>query len=210
MAAHERPGRRTGEAEINRLAAFSDGVVAIAITLLVLGLDMPEGLDEQAFARELADLGPQLFSFVLSFVVIGRFWLSHHRVFRYVRFYDDRLLVINGLFLLAVVFLPFPTELLGDYEHYRLAYVLYAASIAVTGLTLALLWWHIAYGGQLLADDFEPHLRRVLLLRFLAVPLVFLLSIPLAVAGELRTTAAIWVFVPPVLRWVVNRRYAPG
>jgi uncharacterized membrane protein len=200
--------RRSGDAEINRLASFSDGVVAIAITLLVLGLDMPRGLSESAFVSELQNLGPQLFSFVLSFLVIGRFWISHHRVFRYLRYYDDRLLSLNGLFLLAVVFLPFPTSLLGDYERYRMAFILYAASIAVTGLMLALLWWYIAYTGHLVADDLDERLRRWLLLRFLVVPVVFLASIPVALAGKFLATVAVWIFLPPAVRYLVHWRYS--
>lgn len=201
------PARRTGQAEIERLVSFTDAVVAIAITLLVLGLKVPSGLTEEEFTAALSALGPQLFSFVLSFLVIGQFWLSHHRMFRHVSYYDDRLLVLNGAFLLAIVFLPFPTALVGQYMHYPLALVLYAVSISITGMLFSLLWVHIAYSAHLVSDDVDPRFRRFLLMGTLAVPGTFLASIPLAVAGPDHAAAAAWFLVPPVIRAVIRSRY---
>src|SRR5215472_2918297 len=88
-----------------RLLFFSDAVFAIAITLLVLDLRLPPG--SQVF--DLAAVRQQIIGFVVSFYVIGRFWLSHHALFEGVAGYDVRLLATNLLFLAAVVFLPFPT-----------------------------------------------------------------------------------------------------
>ncbi|HXV93821.1 MAG TPA: TMEM175 family protein [Pseudonocardia sp.] len=182
-------------------------MIAIAITLLVLGLDVPSGLDEAGLAGALRDLGPQLFSFLLSFLVIGRFWISHHRLFRHVRYYDDRLLVLNGAFLSSVAFLPFPTSLLGEYMHHRSALVVYALSVAASGLAFSLLWAHAAYGGHLMAEDLDPRLRRSLLLRSLSVPVPFLASVPLAAAGLFYPAAAMWIVLPPVARSVLRWQY---
>lgn len=202
--------RRASEMELNRVVAFTDAVVAIAITLLVLDLNVPAGLGQAALGDALTGLGPELFSYLLSFLVIGRFWITHHRVFRHVRYVDDRLLAYNGLFLLSIAFLPFPTGVLGEYMHHPAALVLYAASVGLAGLLLALLWVHIAYTGHLVDDGLDPRLRRYLLLRFLSIPAVFVTSMPLALAGQLRLTAAMWLVLPPVARGVLRRLYRRG
>jgi uncharacterized membrane protein len=94
--------------------------------VLVLELRLPSEVSKHALAGALRDLAPKFFSFGLSFLVIGRFWMGHHRAFQYVRRYDRGLLWVNLLFLLSVSFLPFPTALLGDYPGARIAVVFYA------------------------------------------------------------------------------------
>jgi uncharacterized membrane protein len=198
--------RRSGRAELDRLVGFTDAVVAISITLLVLGLEVPSGLTNEGLMDALTALGPQFFSFLLSFAVIGGFWMSHHRMFRHVAAADDRLLALNGLFLLTIVLLPFPTAVLGEYMHHPAALVLYALGVGVAGLTFTLLWVHIAYSAALLDDHVDARLRRLLLLRFLSTPAVFLGSLPLALAGLPHLTAAVWVVMPMVIRAVLTRR----
>lgn len=181
---------------------FSDAVIAIAITLLVLDLQVPSGLSPTGFTRALGALAPQFFSFGLSFLVIGRFWISHHRLFRYLRAYDEPLLSLNLMFLLSIAFLPFPTAQLGDYPYSRAAALLYAVSIASAGLLLSLLWAYMAYGGLAIV---ERPTRRVVLLNCLTVPVVFGASVPLVLAGQTRVVVAIWIFLPPLARLVVRR-----
>jgi uncharacterized membrane protein len=102
------------EAGVDRVLAFSDGVVAIAITLLILPLteiERPEGAN---LINVALDNEPALFSFALSFAVIANYWTIHHAIFRPVRRHDGRLLMLNMLWLAAIVFLPFPTALIAD------------------------------------------------------------------------------------------------
>lgn len=199
------PGRRSEPRGLSRLEAFSDGVFAIAITLLVLSIDVPDGLGERALARWLANLGPELFSFVLSFLVIGRFWRAHHLLFRQVRGSDDVVLTLNTLFLLSVAFLPVPTAVLGEYGEYPAAYVLYAVSVALCGILLAAIWAYIAHEGRLTADQEDPRARRWQLARFLAAPVVFLASVPAALAGLFFVVIGMWVFLPPLVRLGLRR-----
>src|SRR5215475_14752937 len=106
---------RTRNAE--RLIMFSDAVVAIAATLLILPLvDTAGAIGGRSVGQLLSDDWHELFAFGLSFVVIYRFWLLHHDIYRYVVRYSAALAWMNGLWLLSIVFLPFPTELLGS-EH---------------------------------------------------------------------------------------------
>lgn len=196
---------RTGATGIDRLGSFSDGVFAISITLLVLDLDIPSLLTEAGLQRALRGLGSELFSFALSFFVIGRFWMGHVWVFRQVSRGDGWVLGFNTLFLLAIAFLPFPTDLLGEYFHYRSAMVIYAVSVSIAGVLFALLWSCLANRSGILIEDFDPLVRRRLLLQFLALPVVFLGSIPVIVAGQHHMAAAMWIILLPLTRWAINR-----
>jgi len=112
--------------EFARIVAFTDGVFAIAITLLVLSLEVPSDLQASALHAFLIDSWPQLFAYFLSFAVIGRFWIGHHHVFSMLQDFDRRLIVLNLAYLSMIVLVPFPTELLGEYGGGSDAVVLYA------------------------------------------------------------------------------------
>ncbi len=157
--------------------------MAIAITLLALDLQVPE-VPAALAAHELpARLGEmlQLFlSFVIGFVVVGIFWISHHRLFGYIERYDNSLLWLNLLYLIFIVFFPFATRLLGIYGTLPFVNALYALTGA--GCSLALTWiWHYASTQHRLIDrDLDPRLVRSMLLRPAITAVVFMLSIPAA------------------------------
>ncbi|RFA17939.1 TMEM175 family protein [Subtercola boreus] len=121
----------------DRLVNLSDAVIAIAVTLLILPLVDDVGrLGTQSPADFLADQGLQLFLFALSFVVIARFWLLHHQIYRNIDGYTLPLIWVNFAWLLSIVFLPFPTELLGRGSSIdRTAASLYIGTMVVTSLT---------------------------------------------------------------------------
>ncbi len=170
--------RRDGnEVEFSRIVAFSDGVFAIAITLLVLGLGVPRQLHGESLAEALWAQRQSLFAFALSFAVIGRFWVIHHRFFGDVVGFDGRLLGLNLFYLAWVVLIPFSSEVLGDHGGETAAVVLYAANLA--GVTLV---------GLLMSTDaeraglaqMEPAVARVRRRRAAFAALIFLASIPIA------------------------------
>jgi uncharacterized membrane protein len=215
--AHSRPNDPFG---VERVAFFSDAVFAIAITLLVIDLTVPEQeMTGSQLSQELGRLGPKFFSFGLSFWVIGRFWIGHHLTFQYLRRWDLPMLWINLLLLACIAFLPFPTAVLGNHFALPLAARLYAATVTATGLTSALLWWYATHQDRLVDKDLDPQLRRFILLRILAAPAVFALSIPLVTVlvpvGARRISLAplLWLFVVPairvVIRLMVERRHSP-
>src|SRR3954463_12583090 len=100
--------------DVDRVVAFSDGVFAIAITLLVLSIDVPNVPDDR-LNDALRDLLPFVYTYALSFVIVGLYWLAHHRLFRSLERVDRTLLWINLLVLGVVALIPFPTEVLGRY-----------------------------------------------------------------------------------------------
>jgi uncharacterized membrane protein len=195
---------------VERVAFFSDAVFAIAITLLVIEITVPEGdMTGAQLTHELGRLGPKFFSFGLSFWVIGRFWISHHVTFQYLRRWDMPMLWINLFWLACIVFLPFPTAVLGNHIALPGAARLYAATVTVTGLASTLLWWYATGRGRLVDEDLDPRLRRSMLLRALVVPVVFGLSIPLVtvlvpIRGGLISLALLWLLLVPMVRLLVR------
>jgi uncharacterized membrane protein len=130
--------RETRGRGYDRLVNFSDAVVAIAITLLILPMvDSVSGEATGSARRLLEDNGSRLFAFVLSFAVIATFWLAHHRVFEAIDGYTGPLLWTNMAWLLSIVFLPFPTEMLGVHgTDDAVVRFLYIGTVLVTSAAL--------------------------------------------------------------------------
>jgi uncharacterized membrane protein len=168
---------------LNRLINFSDAVIAIAITLLVLEIRLPEGvrgLPDDVITREVLSLWPAYLGYFTSFWVIGLYWLAHHRIFRAIRYYDRRLMMINLAFLFTVAFMPFPTALLFDYGGVLIAVLLYAGTLMLAGLSLVGLWLYASHDHRLITPTLEPDAIRNITRGLLAAPGVFLLSIVVA------------------------------
>jgi TMEM175 potassium channel family protein len=125
--------------EFARIVAFTDGVFAIAITLLVLSIEAPTSLEGREIHDYLVDSWRQFFAYFLSFAVIGRFWISHHSLFSLLHDFDRLLMALNLAYLSLIVLIPFPTELLGDFGDRTDAVMLYAAVVG----SAALLSWLI-------------------------------------------------------------------
>lgn len=193
-----------------RLAFFSDAVMAIAITLLIIDVrvpDLPAPATDAQLQAALGSLVPQFLAFLLSFAVIAVWWNSHHRLFGALAAGDGPLIVLDFVFLAAVVFLPLPTAILGRYASLTSAIVLYAATNIAIGLASVLMWWHALHGG-LLVDGFDPVFFRQRLAYMTTAPAVFAVSIPIAlVDANLAPYAwnAIWVVL---IGWRLGRRLA--
>lgn len=187
---------RSREVGLERITLFSDGVFAIAITLLVLPLTDAE-ISGDRMGEDLLALLPRILSFALSFAVIGRYWMVHHRLFdRFVRA-DGRLMVLNLAYLFGIAFLPFPTALLGEYGSHPPAVLLYAGTLIAIGLCSAAIWWHGSSGGRLTGPDVTPAAARATLAHGLAPVVSLLPSVPLAVVAP--TVAMLsWLLIIPV------------
>ncbi len=155
---------------LDRILFFSDAVLAIAITLLVIDLRVPELARGPGPA--LRDLWPNYLAYVFSFFIIGNYWLSHHRLFRPIRRYDDRLCWLNLLFLFFVVLVPFSTRLISQYPGMRMAVVVYSLNILPLGTISYALTRHAHAEGRLIdaaSDPFEVGRSLVFARRGLAV-----------------------------------------
>jgi len=172
-----------GGRELDRIVFFSDAVFAIAITLLVLSIEVPEipaNLVAEELPGRLLDLQPDILSYVLSFLVILSFWMAHHSIFRFVKRYDRGLIWLNSLFLMCIAFLPFPTHLLGDYADQQLVVGIYAGSLAVTRLLLTAVWWYASGKHRLVDEGLDAGTIRAFRIRGLVIPLIFFSSIAIS------------------------------
>jgi uncharacterized membrane protein len=161
MARTRSPTRRREENEIefSRIVAFSDGVFAIAITLLVLQIEVPKGVTSSSqLWHDIFSQNGDIYAFALSFAVIGRFWVIHHRFFAEVRAFDGRLLSINLLFLFWMVAIPFSSQVLGDYGGEAAAVIIYAVNLALATLTSALMTTYAVRAG-LTTEGREEEIR---------------------------------------------------
>lgn len=197
---HEHGVEDQGSAGYERAIAFSDGVFAIAITLLVLGLGVPEVADGE-LPDALRDLGPQVTSYFIGFAVIGAFWLGHHRFFGVLRRFDSTLLLLNLAFLSFISLMPFTTGLLGRYGGVEVAVVAYAANvIAASAADTAMLWVALRRGLLAPSHSGDPAAR---LFASFFPGLVFLCSIPVALVAP-RAAVYTWLALllggPRVLR----------
>jgi uncharacterized membrane protein len=168
---------------VERLLTLSDGVVAIALTLLVLQLKfpaLPPGQHDSALAlgKELRTGAPQFTSYLISFYVIGQFWLSHHRVFRDISGHREGLAWWNFAFLLSITLMPFTSNLLGEYSDNPLAIQIFSLNLLAAGLTTQATYLFARHRGLLSRTD-EPS-RRTGQLRTLGLILAVALSISLA------------------------------
>jgi len=204
-------GSPTGSSrELNRIISISDGVFAIVITILILGIevpDIPPGRVDSELPRQILALGPKFLSYVISFLVVAIYWQAHHRIFSAIKDYDKGLVWLNFLFLMSVSFLPFPTSLLGEYGEQQLSVVMYAANAAISSLLLAVVSWYAMRDQRLRAGVVDEEAARTGRIRGLAVPTVFLISIAISF---LSVTAAMYswmlLFVAePVLRRIIPR-----
>lgn len=197
-------GRRAGR-DLERLVYFSDAVVAIAITLLVIELRLPDlgpAPTEADLRAALVDLAPQIFSVALSFAVIALWWTTHHRFFSSVERLDGRLIVLDLAFLGAIAFLPFPTSILGMVL-LPTSVALYAATNAAIGFLLVAMRKH-ADRADLLAPDVPREAFRRRTQRSLLAPAVFAASIPVAYVSPLVAAWGwnlVWILTILYRRW---------
>jgi uncharacterized membrane protein len=168
--------------ETTRLEAFSDGVLAIAITLLVLDLRVPlQDTLHGSLESALADEWPAYAAYVTSFLVIGIIWVNHHGVFALVTRVDRLTLFLNLLLLMAVVAIPFTTALLSEYlragdRDARTAALVYSLVMLAMSLAFAGLFAHLARHAERLADGVDPVAMRRSIVRFSAVGLLLYIA----------------------------------
>lgn len=181
MARERNSKRREGnEIEFSRIVAFSDGVFSIAITLLVLNLGIPKHLAGGDIANALWEQRENLLAYALSFAVIGRFWLVHHRFFSTVTAFDGGLISLNIFYLAWIVLIPFSSEVLGEHGGQTAAVILYAANL--TGVVLIGMWM-AADARRAGLTSIEPAAHVEQRYRSLYIAAIFLASIPVAIVA---------------------------
>lgn len=179
------------ERGIARIEAFSDGVFAFAITLLVLGIHIPLPTDADAskgLKTLLLQQWPSYVAFALTFANVGIVWANHRLAFSHVVRSDRILVSLNLLELMVVAFLPLPTAVLGEWatsdDPNRLTAVLfYGGTFVLLGIAHNLLWWYAAYWGCLTSPALTDYKRRALTLTWLGGPVLYALCVALALVN---------------------------
>jgi len=192
--------------EFDRVAFFSDAVFAIAMTLLVVGIGIPH-VPAAHVERALSDKDAQIFSFFLSFFVIGLFWLSHHRFFATLARVDRRFMQLNLLFLATIAFMPFPTGLVGSYGDRPTAVVLYATTLATASFLEALLVWR-AQVVRLMRRQMSRGVFRWTIVAALAPVVVFVISVPVAYLVTPAWALYTWILIFPI-ELLIDRMLKP-
>jgi uncharacterized membrane protein len=177
------------------------------MTLLVFTFPLaglPQDLGQEAVQNLLQGLSGQFETFIISFLVVGAFWTAHHRVFDSIKRYDQTLVWLNFVFLLFIVFVPFPTAVVVSAQSSWLPVAFYAANIACAGFALTLAWVYASHHYRLIdpsTPSREVHLRT---LQGIVVPSVFLLSILVAFYSP-RLAEYFWL-LSFVAQWAVARQ----
>src|SRR4051812_46095195 len=179
---------------INRIEALADGVFAVAMTLLVFNVQFPD-VKMWHGATSIWDVvrdifvnngqGPILIAYLMSFVLLGVYWVGHHAQFQYIRRTDRNLLWINIFFLLLISFVPFTTHLVGSYNWpndivSQAVVIIYGVHLMLIGGVIYLNWWYATYNNRLVDENLDKHLVQSVNRRILVAPTIclaaFLLS----------------------------------
>lgn len=187
-----------------RLEAFSDGVFAIAITLLVLDIKVPrvEALEGHTLGAALFNQWPVYLAYVFSFVTILIMWVSHHAMFKYIARTDQLFLVLNGLLLMGITAVPFPTALLSEYLQYadhgadqNLAAAVYSGLFTLIAILFNLLWHYAARNNRLMGTRLDPVFARTLARRYMLGPLAYFISLVLSLVVGAWAGLAVYVLL---------------
>ncbi|MFD9337053.1 TMEM175 family protein [Streptomyces sp. NPDC060028] len=171
------------EQETNRVEAFSDGVFAIVITILVLELKVPEGQGDELW-HGLWEQWPHYAAYVVSFLIIGVMWVNHHTIFSHLKRVDRPLLFLNLLVLMVVSVIPYTTNVLAEHlvndDSANVAAILYSAWTVVYALAFLAFWWYVTQVGHLFHETVDKDGARATRMRFglgaIAYPLTVVLS----------------------------------
>jgi len=196
------------EFQLERLILFSDAVFAIAITLLIIEIKVPHVKERSniALLNELFHIIPKFVGFIISFLLIGQFWINHHKLFGFVRSYDGKVLWLNLFFLMSIVTMPFSTALYSENIFIDLSFIIYCINVAATGIINSLVWRYIGNPKNEFAEEGIDHeLFKYFSTRALLIPAAFIIAIPLTLINPWAGKYAP-ILIAPMMKFV-NKKY---
>lgn len=203
----ERDASLDNERDTGRLEAFSDGVIAVAITLLILDIRVPPFDMKIPPLQALLNGGITYLGYVISFTIIGLFWANHHYMFKYIRRTDHFLLLLNTLALMCVVFIPFTTALLVAHFHdgyATSAAIVYSASLLLTSILYNIVWWYASTHPRLLDSGLTSQVVQQMTRRyFVSIPL-YLVTL-LVSALNVSVSLALYIVIALLYALPANR-----
>ena len=210
MAAERLHNELKKEFQLERFVLFSDAVFAIAITLLVIEIKVPEipkeAVTENSLLSSLSHLIPKFIGFFISFMIIGLYWQVHHRMFGFVVDFTKRTMWLNLFFLLAVVLMPFSTAFYSEYVLHLLKtpIIVYVVNICFLGFMNFFLWRHLINPKLNLTEGVTPEEKTIFSFRSIAVPFIFIIT---AFIYFYNPKIAFWFppFIPLLMRLITKR-----
>jgi uncharacterized membrane protein len=201
----ERASKREREVRflaVDRLAALTDGVFAIAITLLALEVRIPiveQGDLGSDLATALVEQWPSYAAYMVTFFLVGAYWFNHHRMFNLLRGIDHRFLVLNIFFLMAIAIIPFPNALLAEYvlepEHRGVAAGVYGLAMLTLAVLFNVVWWYAGWQRRLIRPDCDYLLVRRVLNSYLTGPALYMIGLVVSFFAPI-VSLVIFVLVP--------------
>jgi uncharacterized membrane protein len=203
------------EFQLERLILFSDAVFAIAITLLVIEIKVPEIHEQATDSNLLYALGhliPKFIGFLISFMLIGVYWSIHHRMFGFVTSYTGKLIALNLVFLFFIVLMPFSTGFYSEYagpelfrNQLKVPMTFYVLNYFGAGIANFFMWLYITNPKNKVAHPpIAPRVAKMAKLRALLVPCIFLLMLPVAYLGRIEFAIYIPLLIPIVMKIVTR------
>ena len=153
--------------KIEYVISFSDALFAFAITLIVaLTFDIPNfpsNISESEITNRLGELiVPNIIHYIISFFVVGMYWVAYHRAFEYIKRVDITLIWLNLIFLFFISLVAYFTGLLTTYDTYRIIVIYFASVLSAAGFTLCIIWWYATHNRKLVDKDMDSQLVRYL------------------------------------------------
>jgi uncharacterized membrane protein len=194
---------------LGHLISFSDAIFAFSITFMAISIQIPylpvNHMTEQQLVPELLQLIPQFEVYALSFMIVGIYWLSYHRVFNYIRLSHSILVWLNLLFLFFITLISFATSLDFKYGSFQIVFVLYASILMITGSLLVFIWLH-ASKENLIDRPISAFQRRRMLYDLAVPPGIFMTSIGISLI-DIRIAQYSWILIF-VVKIVIRKRFS--
>jgi uncharacterized membrane protein len=200
---HERPDSKAIERlPIDRLNAMSDGILAIVITILVLGIDIPteHKFSEEGLVSFLIKLEPSLIAYAMSFVMVGIYWVQHAALFRFLGHANRRLIWLNILFLLPITLIPFIAKVKAAYRYDPMVIALFSSVHILCGVFLLAIWAYMLAHPELLTCPVHSNVKRSMTLRILVSPVICLIAMGLAFV-DVKLGTSIFAVIPFFYIW---------
>lgn len=180
----------------SRIETLTDGIFAIVMTILVLDIAVPQLTHTEVLAGELAkrllDLWPVIYSYALSFIILGFFWINHHDQFYYIKRVNRVFVWITIFYLMFIALIPFSTALLGEYSDQQISVVIYGVNIAIAASWATIQWWYATRKHRLVDADLDPNFITKISRKSIIGIIFYLIGAALAFAN---TTASLVLFI---------------
>jgi len=196
-----------------RIETLADGIFAIAMTLLVLTIQIPKITSERVaveLPRYIYRLWPQLTQYVIAFITLASFWMGHHVQFKYIRRSTSTLLWLNIYALMLAALIPFTTEIMGDYGQVPIAARLFEVNLLLAGLAFYWQWHYASHNHRLISPDLDPLIIKTIRQSTLIIPALSLIALVISIFAPSWSTT-VYILIPFLYhRDRLKRRLLPG